>query len=136
MDIKLRNLKTLILIVIIGVVACQPKQEIVLGIPFQKTKTKIFQLDNSLWETYYEYKDRDGNFQFGQFIEGKRNDSVFVKGFRLMEKDTIIMRKKYFYGIVDYDSTETKLVKNKFNKVELKEYREFKGGKIIRKQLF
>lgn len=136
MGVKLEPLLTLTLIVIISLTGCWANKEIILGIPFQKSKVKIFQLDNSLWETYYEYKDHDGNFQFGQFIEGKRNDSVFVKGLRFIEKDGIIMRKIYFYGIADYDSTETKLVKNNFNKIVLKEYREYKDGKIIKERLF
>ena len=124
------------LTIIISLLGCLSNKEIILGIKMKKSKGEILNLDDNLWETSYQYHDLHGNFQFGQIVTGKRNDRVFVKGFKVVENDFILIKEKYFYNIAKYDSIEKILVKTPDNKIMVKEIKEYKDGKVIKEKVF
>ncbi|HXI00950.1 MAG TPA: hypothetical protein VNI52_11840 [Sphingobacteriaceae bacterium] len=107
-----------------------------MGIKLKKSKGKILQLDDNIWETYYQYHDQRGNFQFGELVTGTRNDTIFITGSKIVEKDFILIKEIYYHNIAKYDSIQKKFVKTEDNKITLKEIREYKDGKIIQEKLF
>lgn len=137
MDTAMRILISLIcLALIISFPGCLSKREVIMGIKLKKSKGKILQLDDNIWETYYQYHDQRGNFQFGELVTGTRNDTIFITGSKIVEKDFILIKEIYYHNIAKYDSIQKKFVKTEDNKITLKEIREYKDGKIIQEKLF
>ncbi|HXI00952.1 MAG TPA: hypothetical protein VNI52_11850 [Sphingobacteriaceae bacterium] len=124
------------LAIIICMEGCFPRHEVIMGINLVKSRSRIFSTEYNILETFYQYHDLKGDFQFGELVRGKRNDTIFISGSKIVRANYILTRNKYYYDIAKFDYVETKFVKSEDNKIKLKEVKRYKDGKLIEEQFF
>jgi len=99
---------------------------------YKEKKEKYFLKDEKISVYQKSFYTRANKFLFGCPIDGKRNDSIFLKGNILLRKNCIICKEEFFYDLKNQqDSIITKFIINK-NNVIVEESLTYKNGKIMR----
>lgn len=124
----------MIVLFLLPLVMFSQQTETINGIKFKVTIQRLFLKDEKLFAVYKNYLDTKGNFQFGHILEAKRNDSLFITGKLKIDKDgKIVCTENYNYGNLFLKDSIQRIYRiNKKNKTELKEYKEFYQGLLIK----
>ena len=67
---------------------------------YKEKKEKYFLKDEKISVYQKSFYTRANKFLFGCPIDGKRNDSIFLKGNILLRKNCIICKEEFFYDLM------------------------------------
>lgn len=118
-------------VVFLFVIALAPQNIIttLLGVKVKKSQVKIFDKEYQLFTRHEVYKYPNGKFIAGFITDARRNDTLFIQGKKIIEKDYILFREVYYHNISTYDSLDRKIVRTSHNKITVKEVMRYKDGK-------
>lgn len=124
----------MIVLLLLPSIMFSQQTETINGVKFKVTIQRLFLKEEKLFAVYRSYLDSKGNFQFGHILEAKRNDSLFIKGkLKLDKSGKIVCTEKYNYGNLFFKDSIQRIYRiNKKKKAELKEYKEFYKGLLIK----
>ena len=67
-----------------------------LGVKVKKSKVSIYDKEYQLFTCHEIYKYPDGKFIVDFITDARRNDSLFIQGKKVIEKDYILFREVYY----------------------------------------